>query len=353
MSFGHFGLRKAAKRVKQATQNVAGPLSSRRGRIAIAKVAALAVGGTAAGGGFSGAGAGAGGAGGAAGLGGTAGGTGLAGLGPLKIGGISAKLGAGKGILSKLGSRGGGGMDYSRDAGYIDPFLQGGGLSDDGEAGGLSRFFNSELGKSLTKGGISLLANKYLGGKTTEERDLSRLSRAPYESSDIQRFLPPELRAGAIGPTLQSGLGGISELIRNPGGLSPTVADAIRQRLAAESESIAQNFRGIGSQQAGAAARGNLPVSIKSALQSALDVAQERAQRGSRREALQDSESLRRQDLERTFQILDAILQFISSGRGQSIPGLSTSASLSGNRQAAQLAAIGNLLSSSATPSGG
>ena len=328
-------------------------LKSREGRKAIAIIGSMAVGGYAAGGGFGGAGAAAGtGAGAGAGFGGTAGGTGLGGIGGL--GGVGGKLALGGGykLSSKLrgGGGGGGGMNTGGQAGWIDPFLQGGGLSDTGGSG--DSWYDTGWGKGLIKGGVSLLANKFLGDKTTEESQLSKLSRAPYESSEIQRFLPPELRAGAVGPMLQSGMGGIAELLRNPGGLSPTVSDAIRQRLAAESESIAQNYRGIGSQQAGAAARGNLPVSIKGALQSALDVAQERAQRGSRREALQDSDTLRRQDLEQTYKILDAILQFISSGRGQAIPGLSTSAQLSGNRQAAQLAAIGNLLSSGASQGG-
>ena len=198
--------------------------------------------------------------------------------------------------------------------------------------------------EALTKFGLSYASNKLLGGRTTEERNLGRAATAPYE--ETERYLPPALRSASIGPTLQSGISGIGELIRNPGGLNPAVADAIRARLAAESGNIAQSYRGIASNQAGAAARGNLPVSIKGALQSALDIAQERAQRGARQEALGESEALRREDLNRTFAILDAILQFMQSGRGGAITGLGQAASFAQNRQASNLAGIGSLLES-------
>jgi hypothetical protein len=182
-------------------------------------------------------------------------------------------------------------------------------------------------------------------GSTREERDLRKISTAPFSSGTIQGFLPGPLRAPFTDPILGAGIEGIGDLIRNPGGLSPTVSDAIRQRLAAESESIAQNFRGIGANQAGRAARENVPVSIKTALGSALDVAQERAQRGARREALIDSDALRRQDLGQTYNLLDALLQFTSSGRGQAIQGLGAASNNAQQRQASNLAAFGSLLS--------
>ena len=112
---------------------------------------------------------------------------------------------------------------------------------------------------------------------------------------------------------LTSGMEGIAELLRNPGGLSPGVADAIRARLAEESQSIAQNYRGIESNMAGRAARTNAPVSIKNSLASALDVAQERAQRGARQTALTESDTLRRQDLSQVYALLDAPPHFTSS----------------------------------------
>ncbi len=119
-----------------------------------------------------------------------------------------------------------------------------------------------------------------LFGATKSEKDLRRLSKAPFESFDLQKFLPPSLRFGNTGEFLRSGIQGIGDLIQNPGGLSPNVLDAIRPFLAQESENIATNFRGTRANQAGAAARSNLPVSIKNALASSLDVSEERAQRG-------------------------------------------------------------------------
>jgi len=184
------------------------------------------------------------------------------------------------------------------------------------------------------------------GKKSGSEKRLGQLSTAPFESNLIQGFLPPSLRFDQTGDFLRSGIQGIGDLIRNPGRLNPNVADAIRARLATTSEGIATNFRGIGQQQAGRAARTNVPISIRSALQSALDVAQSRSQRGARRGALAESEELRREDLSQVYAMLDSMLQFISSGRGQAIPGLSAAAQSSAQRRAANLAFIGSLFSS-------
>ena len=333
---GHRGL---LGRVKQAARTT--PAFSQPGRVAMAKIAAFVLGAQALGTATAGAGAG---GGAAAGTGGglTASQAAAAGVDPFLAGGGVAGAGG-------AAAAAGGGASLGADGfAGIGPWMS----EAAGPSAAAAPWWQSTLGKTGIKLGANFLTNKFLGGKTTEESQLSKLSRAPYESSDIQRFLPPELRAGAIGPALESGMSGIAELLRNPGGLSPTVSDAIRARLSEESQSIAQNFRGIGANQAGAAARGNQPMSIKGALQSALDVAQERAQRGARNEALTQSDTLRREDLGQAFKILDAILQFISSGRGQSIPGLARAADQSGNRQAAQLASIASLLSSGASQGG-
>ncbi len=185
---------------------------------------------------------------------------------------------------------------------------------------------------------------------------LLKLSSSPFERRPIQKLLPPSLRLKQTGGILQSGIQGIGNLIKNPGGLSPSVSGALNARLASESQNIAQNFRGIASQQAGASARGNVPVSIRAALESALNVAQERAQRGARQDALSESEGLRRQDLGQTFNIMDAILQFVSSGRGQAVSGLGAAGQLSlgqqtinNQSQAARTSAIGSLFSSFAS----
>lgn len=185
-----------------------------------------------------------------------------------------------------------------------------------------------------------------LFGKSTGEKELLDLSTEPFEGYRIQRFLPPQLRERFTGPTIERGMAGISELIRNPGGLSPTVSEAILPRLAAESERIGQNFRNIGAQNVGAASRANVPVSIQSALERALDIAQERAQRGARREALSESEQLRRSDTEQVYKLLNIILQFIASGRGQTIPGLGQAAQFGEQRRAGNIATLGSLAGS-------
>lgn len=212
-------------------------------------------------------------------------------------------------------------------------------------------------GNLAIQAGGAYFADRSLNRATGSERDLRTLATAPYESSVMQGFLPPELR----GIDLRPGIAQILDLMARPGGLSPAVLEAILPRLAAESESIATNFRGIRSNQAGAAARGNLPISIKTALGSALDVAQERAQRSARREALADSDALRREDIGQTYRLLDTILQYQSSGRGQAIPGLQSTAGAEQNRQASRLAAVSDLFKSFAgsnfgrttVPSGG
>lgn len=204
---------------------------------------------------------------------------------------------------------------------------------------------------------ISALAGAYSASKQSgggvSAAKLRELT-APFGSSKIQKFLPLQLRTGAKGgmldQLLNSGIGGILELLKRPGGLSGKVSEAILPRLAMESETIGQNFRGIRSNQAGAAARGNVPVSIRTALESALDVAQERAQRGARRDALVDSEQLRRQDLSQTFDILNAVLSFISSGRGQAGPAIQASAQAASQNQAANLAFLGTLATAFSNP---
>ena len=208
-------------------------------------------------------------------------------------------------------------------------------------------------GEPLTTAALIAGGGAIAGGllsKSKASRKLERLSSAAFDTNTIQRLLPPELRANRTGAIIDTGIQGIGDLIRNPGGLSPTVSDAIRPRLAAESESIAGNFRGIQAQATGAAARSNTPVSLKDAVARAINVAQERAQRGARREALSDSDKLRRQDLNQTFSLLDSILQFISSARGQGIQGLAAATGFDQREQASNLAGIGNLVSNLAQP---
>lgn len=184
------------------------------------------------------------------------------------------------------------------------------------------------------------------GGETGAGKEARRIAEANFTDFRLQKFLPPSLRFEQTGGILKSGIQGIGELIKTPGRLSSSVADAIRQRLAGTSENIAANFRGIRANQAGASARSNTPISIKNALSGALDVAQERAQRGARRGALEDTDKLRRQDLGQTFGILDAILQFLSSGRGQAVQGLDVASRSEESAIASRQALIGSVGSS-------
>jgi hypothetical protein len=164
----------------------------------------------------------------------------------------------------------------------------------------------------------------------------------------LGRYLPPELRSGVSGPLIGQGLHGIGELIRNPAGLGSNINEAIQPRLGAEMRTIGQNFSGLRSEQAGAAARGNLPVSIKGALQKALNTNQMRAEGEARGNAIMESDQLRRGDLGQTYQLLDTILQFMSSGQGQGMAGVNAANSMRsmGQQQgnAANTALIGSLL---------
>ena len=179
----------------------------------------------------------------------------------------------------------------------------------------------------------------------------SKLAPGIYKSSpgyqaSTDRFLPPELRGQ--GANLGAGLQGIGELIRNPAGLGSNINQAIAPRLNAEMSSIGQNYRNLASEQAGAAARGNVPVSIKGALQKALATNQGRAEQEARANAITESEDLRRGDVGQTYQLLDTILQFLSSGRGIAIPGATAANAMrsqaSQQSNAANTAMIGSLL---------
>jgi hypothetical protein len=94
-------------------------------------------------------------------------------------------------------------------------------------------------------GGFKDFAKGLIGGESKSEKQLRKLAGAGFETKALQKFLPPSLRIGQTGEFLEGGIQGIGRLISRPGELSPTVASAIRPRVAAESERISQNFRGI------------------------------------------------------------------------------------------------------------
>lgn len=148
-----------------------------------------------------------------------------------------------------------------------------------------------------------------------------------FYDKDIQRFLPTALRAPQIDPVLNRGFAGIADLIANPGRLSPNVAQSIAPRLAIESSRIANDFSGMRQNQAGQLARGNAPVSIKSALETMLARQEGAAQGDLRRTALMDSEQLRRADMAQVYDILGAI-------QGQVNPRLGVAGPLQGQMMA-------------------
>lgn len=195
--------------------------------------------------------------------------------------------------------------------------------------------------------------NGLFGGQTNAEKQLGQYATAPYLDKRTQRFLPYPLQAGNIDPVLNAGIGGIADLIRNPGQLSPTVSSAISPQLANESQDISQQYRGIGQNQAGALARSNAPMSIKGAMQSALDIAQERAQRGARNTALTESDQLRRQDLNQTYALLNAIMSFTQPNKQLAVAGLGEQSDLAQKRQAANEAFWASVIQSVAGAGGG
>lgn len=227
--------------------------------------------------------------------------------------------------------------------GSATPFAAGGAMT---PAAGTAATPGFDWKSALFKTGAGLLTDKLFGGATPSESRLSDLAGAGFNDPRVQALLPFILQDPNIGPLLQSGMSGIADLLRNPGSLSPTVSSSIAPRLAEESQNIAQNYQGIGANQAGALARSNAPTSLKGALASALDVAQERAQRSARNEALTSSDVLRRQDLGQTFNLLNSLLQFTSAGRGQSIQGLGIASQDEARRQAAEMALWSSILNS-------
>lgn len=191
-------------------------------------------------------------------------------------------------------------------------------------------------------GGIGFLSGGLSGGGGQD----SPFGGDPFGSSKNQGLLPKALRKKTTGPILQDWITQLGALIRNPGGLSPTVSQAILPRLAMESQSIAQNYRNMQGEQAGAAARSNLPVSIKNALASALDIAQERAQRDARFAALAQSDALRRQDIGQGFDLVSAIRDFLATQKGLGIQASGQQYAQGAQDKATNLAFLGSLMQS-------
>lgn len=208
--------------------------------------------------------------------------------------------------------------------------------------------FSDAFNRNTSFGGLFGMAADpaNLFGPSATERELLDLAKSPFGGPQIQNFLPESLRSKNVNQLLQSGIQGIGNLIQNPGRLDPNVSDAIRPRLAGQSENLAQNFRGIRSQSAGTAARTNSPVSLKNSLAQALNVEEARGQRGLERNALSDSDQLRRQDLSQVFKIFEAMNAFVNSRFGGTAGILGQVAGSENDKKAAGIGAIGSLFSS-------
>lgn len=190
--------------------------------------------------------------------------------------------------------------------------------------------------------------------KSPLEMALENIGAARFENPEIQMpFLPAVLRTQNINRFLDPAIKQLGQLLTNPGGIGSNLQSAIAPRLEAERAQIGQNFQNIKSEAAGSAARTNTPVSLKGALSKALDTAEARAQRQAGQQAVAESEEIRRQDVPQAFNILDAILQFTSSGRGQAVSGLGgagqldlQSRGIQQQQNAAALAGLGSLANS-------
>ncbi len=193
--------------------------------------------------------------------------------------------------------------------------------------------------------GILSDIGNFLGfGKSGAEKRLNKSAYLPFNDPKIQGFLPDSLRGWAAQDTLRQAVENMRYRTMNPGALGPNIAEAIAPRVAAESDIAARNFRNMRYNQRGSAARSNMPLSIQESLANALDIAQARAQSGIRRNALADSEQLRRADEMGGMSLLDAILQFTSSGRGQAIQGLGAATQAANQRRGSNMAFFGDLL---------
>lgn len=192
---------------------------------------------------------------------------------------------------------------------------------------------------ALIAGGASLLGGMASKGKKPK----AGFTDDSFYDKDIQRFLPLALRAPNIDPTLNKGFAGIAELIANPGRLSGNVAQSIAPRLAIESSRIANDFSGMRANQAGQLARGNAPVSIKTALETMLARQEGAAQGELRRNALMESEQLRRADLGQTYDILGAIQGLINPRLGVAGPLQGQMMAQSQQNAAANQAALASL----------
>lgn len=229
---------------------------------------------------------------------------------------------------------------------------------------GNNRIVGRTFGKpgSLPDMGTIGGAGSLLGGKAIPPRDpnaeydwsslpiggnfpsLQSLLTSPFESRGIQSLLPYSLQYRNTGDMLNNAIQEIGKLLASPGSTSENLSGNIAERLASDNAVIGQNYSNMAAEQSGAAARGNVPVSIKGALQRALETNERRARGDTMRGAISESEAKRREDLQQAYNVLDMILQFLSSARGQAVQGTNAAEAISSQNSAADMASISALL---------
>lgn len=217
-----------------------------------------------------------------------------------------------------------------------------------------------------TQGRAQVLADK----DRRKRDDPSDILTQQFNSMYLQKFLPFGFQTSQFDPrrggyqTTDFGIGleragrNLSQfLAQAPGSLSPSLAPAISARLASEQEMGARNIRNLQQEAGGNIARSNLGnTPFAAALQTAIEQAGARTQAEGRREALMQSEQLKRADMQTIFQTLDTLFKFVESGR--SAEAAKAGLTFQGQQQqqtqnAAYLAAIGSLLGNPALFSGG
>ena len=168
-----------------------------------------------------------------------------------------------------------------------------------------------------------------------------------FGSKDFNHLLPFWLRRGAVGQSaIGSGMEQIAYLLSHPGQFSPDINQAIGLRLSGESDIIGRNTANSVSQAAGAPARsGTAGTGFSQALQAALQRAGNQDMATARRNAMTDSEQMRRADLDQTYKMLDALLQFTNSARGKQGQTLALQTDISKTNYAANQAQMAQLFS--------
>lgn len=120
-----------------------------------------------------------------------------------------------------------------------------------------------------------------------------------------------------LGKSLVAGVANLGELFRNPGGISPTISQAIAPYLANQSQDIARSYAGMGQNAAGAMGRAGLGSSpFAAALEASISNAANRAQGQARNEAMGKSEQLRRQDMDQLLNTYKLMADMIQGYRG-------------------------------------